>query len=53
MRKYSNMLIRLLLQYKHNEEERNYWLNAHNCRRLEENNRICIYGCLSAIYTFG
>ena len=53
VRKNSNMLIRHFLQYNHTEKESNYWNNFCNYYMLEENNKICLYGGLSAIYTFG
>jgi len=53
MRKILNMYIWLLLQYNNIEKESNYWDNYRNYYMLEENNKICLYGGLSAIYTFG
>ncbi len=41
MRKYSNMIIRLFLQYNNIEKESNYRLNFNNYFMLEENKRIC------------
>ena len=51
--KSSNMIIRLFLQYNNIEKESDKWLNTNNYYKLEENNKICLYGYLSVIYTFG
>lgn len=49
--KISNMIIRLFWQDNHNENESHNWCITNNDYNLKENNKKCLYGSLSAIYT--